>query len=98
MHELSLALEICAVLEQQLRPHQLPQLVAIGLDVGADANIEMANLQFCLDTLLTHPPFAGATVEVTSVPGEELRIGYLDVDDERPTLMASAGSTIAGRS
>jgi Zn finger protein HypA/HybF involved in hydrogenase expression len=97
VHELSLALEICAVLERQLPPHQLPQLVAIGLDVGEDANIEMANLQFCLDTLLTHPPFAGATVEVTAVPGEELRIGYLDVDDERPMPLDAAGPTLAVR-
>ena len=61
MHELSIALEICRVIEERLPPVQLPQLVELGLDVGEDTTIEVAKLEFCLDTLLAHPPFAGAT-------------------------------------
>jgi Zn finger protein HypA/HybF involved in hydrogenase expression len=91
MHELSLALEICRVLEAQIPDHQLPQLVTVGLEVGEDAGIEMANLQFCLDALLTQPPFAGATVTVTSVAGGDLRVGYLEIDDERPVLAGGGG-------
>ena len=86
-------MEICSVLEQQLDPSQLAQLVTVGLDVGEDAGIEMSNLQFCLDALLTQPPFAGAAVTVTSVPGGDLRVGYLDVDDERPVPMGASRST-----
>lgn len=83
MHELSLALEICRVVEEQLTPAQLPQLVALGVEVGANAGIEVANLEFCLDTLLQHPPFAGATLAITHVPGDDLRVAYLELDDER---------------
>jgi hypothetical protein len=85
-------MEICSVLEQQLDPSQRAQLVTVGLDVGEDAGIEMSNLQFCLDALLTQPPFAGAAVTVTSVPGGDLRVGYLEVDDERPVPVATAGT------
>lgn len=93
MHELSLALEIARVLEEQVPAAQLPQIITVSLDVGQDAGIEMANLQFCLDTLLGHPPFAGATVTVTPVPGSDLRVGYLEIDDERTG--ARQGATVA---
>ncbi len=83
MHELSLALEICRVVEAQLTPVQLPQLIALGVEVGEAAGIEVANLAFCLDTLLMHPPFAGATLEITHAPGDDLRVAYLALDDER---------------
>lgn len=83
MHELSVALEICRVLEGQLTETQLPQLVTIGLDVGEAYELELANLTFCLDTLLAQPPFAGAAVAVSRVPGADLRVGYLEIDDER---------------
>jgi Zn finger protein HypA/HybF involved in hydrogenase expression len=83
MHELSIALEICRVLEGQLTDEQLPQLVNVGLDVGESYELELANLQFCLDTLLAQPPFAGATVTVSRVSGGDLRVGYLEIDDER---------------
>ena len=85
MHELSIALEICRVVEQRLSPAQLPQLVELGLDVGDDTTIEVANLQFCLDTLLANPPFAGATVVIARGDGRDTRVTYLEIDDERPT-------------
>lgn len=66
-------------------PTQLPQLVELGLEVGNDSNLELANLEFCLDTLLAHPPFAGATVTITRAAGDDIRVCYLEIDDERPT-------------
>lgn len=83
MHELSIALEICRVIEGRLSPVQLPQLVEIGLDIGDDTAIEVSNLEFCLDTLLTHPPFAGATVVIARSAGDDTRVSYLEIDDER---------------
>lgn len=85
MHELSIALEICRVIEEKLPPSQLPQLVELGLEIGEDTTIEVANLQFCLDTLLAHPPFAGAAVVMARSAGGDTRVSYLEIDDERPT-------------
>jgi len=79
------ALEICRVIEAQLSPSQRPQLVELGLEVGDDTMIEVANLQFCLDTLLEHPPFAGAATVITRGGGHDTRVSYLEIDDERPT-------------
>lgn len=85
MHELSVALEICRVIEERLLPLQLPQLVELGLEVGERSNLELPNLTFCLDTLLAHPPFAGATVVITRGDGDDMRVSYMEIDDERPT-------------
>lgn len=83
MHELSIALEVCRVIETQLAPAQLPQLTELGLDIGSESNIEVANLQFCLDTLLANPPFGGAHVVIARTAGDDTRVSYLEVDDER---------------
>ena len=84
MHEMSVALEVCRMAEERLEARQLGQLVTVGLEVGGDAGLEPDNLSFCLEALLAQPPFAGARAEITRVPGDDLRLTYLEVDDERP--------------
>jgi Zn finger protein HypA/HybF involved in hydrogenase expression len=91
MHELSLAMEVCRVLESQLTESQRAQLVTVSLEVGTDAAVEIANLQFCLDALLSQPPFTGAAALLTPVRGDDLRVAYLELDDERAAPMAAAG-------
>lgn len=76
-------MEVCRVVEGQLAPRQLTQLTEVGLDVGREASIEVPNLQFCLDTLFAHPPFAGAAVVIAECPGDDTRVSYLEIDDER---------------
>ena len=78
-------MEICRVIETRLEPAQLPQLVALGLDVGDDTTLEVSNLQFCLATLLANPPFAGAEVSIARSGGRDTRVTFLEIDDERPT-------------
>lgn len=57
---------------------------AVGLEVGDDAGVEIANLQFCLETLLAEPPFAGARPVILRRSVDVLRLAYLEVDDGRP--------------
>ncbi|MDX2182881.1 MAG: hydrogenase/urease maturation nickel metallochaperone HypA [Gemmatimonadaceae bacterium] len=96
MHELSLAMEVCRVLEGQLSITQQTQLVTVSLEVGTDATVEIANLQFCLDALLSQPPFRGATVRLTPVAGEDLRVAYLELDDERTAPVGAGGGEYGG--
>lgn len=81
MHEMSIALEVCRIAETQAPPEQV---VRVGVEVGDDAGVEVSNLEFCLEALLNEPPFAGATPLISRVPGDVLRVSYLDVDDGRP--------------
>ena len=84
MHELSIALEVCRMAEERLEPEQLPLLVSVGLEIGEEAGLEPGSLQFCLETLLAAPPFGGARPVITRLPGDTLRLAYLEIDDGRP--------------
>jgi Zn finger protein HypA/HybF involved in hydrogenase expression len=84
MHELSIALEVCRMAEERLDPEELPRLVTVGLEVGNEAGLEPGNLEFCLEALLASPPFTGARPMITRLPGDALRLTYLEVDDGRP--------------
>jgi len=82
MHELSVALEVCRMAEERLRPEERPRLRRVGVVVGADAGIEPENLEFCLEALLSAPPFGRATPAITRTAGTDLALAFLQVDDD----------------
>jgi Zn finger protein HypA/HybF involved in hydrogenase expression len=84
VHELSLALEICRIAEQQAGTEATPWIVTVGVEVGDDAGVEPANLEFCLEVLLKQPPFQGAHAAMTHAPGDVLRVSYLEIEDDGP--------------
>ncbi len=83
MHELSLALEVCRMAEAGIARSGGGRLVAVGVEVGRDAGIELENFRFCLAALLDEPPFAGVRPELIEQPGDDLRLAWLEVDDGR---------------
>jgi len=85
VHEMTLALEICRITEEQVGRDALPRVREVGLLVGTDAGGEPDNLEFCLDALLSHPPFAGARVAMSTESGDDRRVTYLEIDDDGPT-------------
>ena len=84
MHELSVALEVCRMAEERLGPGGSGRLRVVGLEVGEDAGLEPANLEFCLDALLSQRPFGAARSHVNRCAGDVLRLDYLEVDDGNP--------------
>ena len=84
MHELSLALEVCRLAEDVLEREHGTAVRAIGVAVGNDAGLEVANFRFCLEALLTEPPLAGARAEIIPSQGDTLRLAYVEVDDGCP--------------
>ncbi len=81
---MSLALEVCRIAEEQVGPAAAGRVVAVGLEVGDDAGVEVSSLEFCLESLLSTPPFRGARPRITRLPGDVLRVSYVDVDDGSP--------------
>ena len=67
--------------EERVAPERLGDLVTVALDVGDDSGVEVASLEFCLAALLAEPPFRAAAPRLTRVPGDVLRLAYLEVDD-----------------
>ena len=84
MHEMSVAMEVCRMAEERLGPGGSGRLRMVSLEVGDDAGLEPANLSFCLDALLSQPPFGAACANVTRCAGDVLRLDYLEVDDGNP--------------
>jgi Zn finger protein HypA/HybF involved in hydrogenase expression len=84
MHEMSIAMEVCSIAESHVPQEQLGNVVEVGLEVGDRAGVEVDNLQFCLEVLLTSPPFGAAKPVIERVVGDVLRVSYLEVDDGRP--------------
>ncbi len=82
MHELSVASEICRMAEEHLGGPGM-RLLELGVEIGDDAGFEPESLLFCLEALLAEPPFSGARPVLVRVPGDVLRLKYLEVDDGR---------------
>jgi len=82
MHELSIALDVCRIAEEHVGSARCTRLTAVGLDVGAAAGIEIDNLEFCLEALLANPPFGNARPVITRLAGEELRVTYVEVEED----------------
>jgi Zn finger protein HypA/HybF involved in hydrogenase expression len=78
---MSIALEVCRIAEQQA---EAARVVTVAVEVGDDAGVEVSSLEFCLESLLAGPPFTGAKPVIARVPGDVLRVSYLEVDDGRP--------------
>ncbi len=92
MHEMSIALEVCRMAEEHVGREQLRHVVAVGLDVGDDAGVEIDGLRFCLEALLSNPPFRKARPEITRQPGDLLQLRYLEVDDAPATAEPAPGA------
>lgn len=82
MHEMSVALEICRMAEEQVGRASLAGVVSVGVEVGDEAGLVVENLEFCLEALLGEPPFAGARPRIVRRPGDALRLAYLEIEDE----------------
>lgn len=88
MHELSVAVELCRMAREHLKGKGATaaavRLLAMGVEVGEDSGVDADNLQFCLEVLFQDPPLAGARVTLLRLPGDVLRLSYLEVDDVGP--------------
>ena len=84
MHELSVALEVCRMAAEQAAAAGARYILEVGVEVGERAGVEPHNLEFCLEALLVDPPFLGARSCVRIVPGDALRLSYVEVEDGRP--------------
>lgn len=88
MHELSLANEICAIVEREVLRERssaaLAWVTVVAVEVGHEANVETTSLQFCLDALLATSPFGRGAADLTMVPGDDLRVSWFEIDDETP--------------
>jgi Zn finger protein HypA/HybF involved in hydrogenase expression len=85
VHELSLALDVCRIAEEYVGAGALNRVTAVGLDVGSRSGIEIENFEFCLEALLGSPPFGSAVPVIQQLEGDELRVTYVEVEEDDGT-------------
>jgi hypothetical protein len=77
-----MAQEICRIAAAHApRPGSV---TLVGVEIGNEAGVEPANLEFCLELLLAQPPFGRGAPRITRVPGTDLRVTHLELDDDGP--------------
>jgi Zn finger protein HypA/HybF involved in hydrogenase expression len=81
MHELSLAIEIGRLAEEKLGP-AVARCVAVGVDVGTESGVEPSALEFCLEAVLSDPPWKGARAVLTTPPGDIFQVTWFEVEDD----------------
>jgi Zn finger protein HypA/HybF involved in hydrogenase expression len=84
MHELSLAHEICRIAGANAGAAGPAAVREVAVEVGDQAGVEPESLTFCLEVLLSQPPFGAARPRLIRTPGDVLRVSYLEVEDGRP--------------
>jgi Zn finger protein HypA/HybF involved in hydrogenase expression len=83
MHEMSIAMEVARIAEEKLGD-AASQLISVAVEVGDEAGVEPANLEFCLEAVFATPPFVSATPQILRSTGDVLRVAYLEIDDGSP--------------
>jgi Zn finger protein HypA/HybF involved in hydrogenase expression len=78
---MSIAIEVCRLAEEQVGAEALPRVTGMGLEVGDRSGVVADNLAFCLDSLLTHPPFRAARTDIRRTDDAALRLVWLELDD-----------------
>lgn len=81
MHEMSVAMEICLIAEKEIGAEGLGRVREIGIDVGDEAGVDVSSLEFCLEALLSQPPFGQGRPAINRRTGDCLQVTYLEVDD-----------------
>ena len=81
---MSIAIEVCRITESHVGQNELANVIEVGLEVGDDAGVEVDSLEFCLEALLSHPPFGQARPVIERLAGDVLRVSYLEVEDGDP--------------
>jgi len=81
VHELSLAIEIGRLAEERLGA-SVARCITVGVEVGTDSGVEPSALEFCLEAVLSYPPWTGAKPAITRPGGDVLQLTYLEVEDD----------------
>lgn len=81
MHELSLAIEIGRLAEEKLGA-SASRCVAVGVEVGTESGVEPSALEFCLEAVFSHPPWAGARPVLERSAGDIFQVTWFEIEDD----------------
>ncbi len=82
MHEMSIAMDILAVVKKEMKENGVGKLKNLKIRVGEITAVEPESLRFCFEATIEKTPLEGATLHIEEVPlmgrckncGEEFRL------------------------
>jgi Zn finger protein HypA/HybF involved in hydrogenase expression len=81
VHELSLAIEIGRLAEERLGA-SVARCITVGVEVGTLSEVEPSALEFCLEAVFSHPPWAGAKPAITRPASDVFQVTYFEIEDD----------------
>lgn len=67
MHELSIAMEILRIIENDISNKQSKKVTEIELDIGQMAGVDIGNLRFVLENISSQALFDGCRIHINTI-------------------------------
>lgn len=74
-------MEIGRLAEEKLGA-SVARCVAVGVEVGRESGVEPSALEFCLQAVLSHPPWTGARPVLSCPDDDRFQLTWLEVEDD----------------
>jgi len=91
MHELGLAQGILDIVRSHVPPERAPAVREVRIRVGDQAGVLVESLEFCFGAAVAGTVYSDAVLTVDRVPGGDLRVVHVDLDDDAPADGERAG-------
>ncbi len=56
--------------------------VAVGVEVGRRSGVEPSALEFCLESVLSYPPWTGARAVLTCPDDDRFQLTWVEIEDD----------------
>lgn len=70
MHEMSLCESVMQIVEEQARAQSFSNVIAIQLEIGQLAGVDIEAMRFCFDVVARNSIMADAMLDIVSVMGQ----------------------------
>jgi hydrogenase nickel incorporation protein HypA/HybF len=85
MHELGLAESILDIVRDHVPPGREAAVRRVRVRIGEFAGVLPDSLAFCFGAITAGTPFVDASLEIERVPGRELRVADVELDEPEVT-------------
>ena len=84
MHELSLANGIFDIVRQYVPANRATAVRVVRVCVGEFAGVLPESLAWCFDAITSDTPYAGASLSIDRVPGQDLQVAHIELEEDVP--------------
>ena len=83
MHELSIAQSLITIMRAHVPADKAAAVREVRIRVGDLSGVLVESLAFCFTAALAGTPYASAVLTVDRVPGDDLHVVHIELDDDQ---------------